>query len=73
VAAEVSRRLTSGEGREAPLLLDARMTEVWVDLAESAAEGFEPPIPFLARADHLRRPPAAPAVAAPSPEGAGHR
>lgn len=55
VAAEAARRLVGGEGRDEPLRLSTRATETWVDLEAAAAEGLDPPVPFLARADRLRR------------------
>lgn len=56
VAAEAARRLKEGEGRDVPLRLAVRTTEVWVDLEAADAEGLVPPLPFLASADRLRRP-----------------
>jgi hypothetical protein len=55
VAAEAARRLAAGEGVSRPLALSVTSLEVWVDLEAADAEGLKPPLPFLARADRLRR------------------
>jgi hypothetical protein len=60
VAAEAARRLRAGEGAGAPLRIAVRATEVWVDLEAADAEGFVPPLAFLAGVDRLRRPLGAP-------------
>ena len=55
VAADAARRLRDGEGRVEPLRLAVRATEVWVDLEAAGQEGLDPPLPFLAAADRVRR------------------
>jgi len=64
VVAEAARRVASAGPDDDPLRLVVRTTEVWVDLEAAAAEGLDPPLPFLARADRLRR-------ARPSPAPTG--
>ncbi|MFO0933384.1 MAG: hypothetical protein U1E39_11825 [Planctomycetota bacterium] len=63
VTAEAARRASTAAPGDEPVRLVVRTTEVWVDLEAAAAEGLDPPLPFLARADRLRRarPAAAPA------------
>lgn len=66
VAAEAARRAATAAPGDEPVRLVVRTTEVWVDLEAAAAEGLDPPLPFLARADRLRR-----ARPTPAPAGGG--
>ena len=66
VVAEASRRAVAAGPGDDPVRLVVRTTEVWVDLEAAAAEGLDPPLPFLARADRLRR-----ARPVPAPAGDG--
>lgn len=55
VAAEAARRAATAPPGAEPVRLVLRTTEVWVDLEAAGAEGLDPPLPFLARVDRLRR------------------
>lgn len=56
-AAECGRRLRATPDVKIPPY-GLPGVEVWVDLGAADAQGLEPPLPFLARADRLKRAPA---------------